>query len=379
MLMSQDTSQGQSRKDLYLALVFSLAIETFCIVLFLFAWMTSKGAPVYAIWREVEVIPTQLVGAETQTIIVIIPSNDSMTLEPSKKSSTPIFVDTLESPQVSITNTTLPNQTLPIQPPGKIVYTCFDGNFDQICIMNADGSGQRQLTQDNATSFYPSITPDGNLVLFSSNRDGNFEIYSLDLNSGIQLQLTNDIGNLYAAELSPKGKRIIFSNDTGGLQSLWVMRNDGRNPRAFIQTGGGDIDPTWSHDGNQIAFASQLSGITEQYIANADATDVRKLMKKSFEIGGRSSWSPNKQWIAVYDGESGNHNIFKIPVDGGEPEKLTQQGDNLAPSFSPDGKWIAFTSYRDGNNEIYILNLDALQVYRLTTNSKSDYQPRWGP
>ncbi len=66
-------------------------------------------------------------------------------------------------------------------PMGKIVFVCYVQQIDQICLMNADGSGREQLTEFNATTFYPSLSPDGQTVYFSSKRSGGFEIYSLNI------------------------------------------------------------------------------------------------------------------------------------------------------------------------------------------------------
>jgi Tol biopolymer transport system component len=58
---------------------------------------------------------------------------------------------------------------------------------------------------------------------------------------------------------------------------------------------------------------------------------------------------------------------------------LTEGSDNRGPTFSPDGAWIAFTSIRDGDNEIYAIRPDGTGLTQLTTNTRPDWQPRWGP
>jgi dipeptidyl aminopeptidase/acylaminoacyl peptidase len=265
-----------------------------------------------------------------------------------------------------------------VAPPGKIVFTCFDGQFDQICLMNADGSQRRQLTDIQATNFYPSLSADGETIVFSSRRDGNFDIYLMDINGGNLQQLTDRIGNCYAPEISPKGNRIIFTNESGGVQSIWVMRIDGSNARPLVQTSEGAIDPTWSPDAQQIAFASNAGGRTQIWTVNADGSKPSPLLQDNLETGGRSSWSPDGMWIAFYAGPQANHNLYMVGYNGGSLQQLTNGGDNLAPSFSPDGAWLTFTSYRDGNNEIYVLRLADMRVWRITNNSLSDWQPRWG-
>jgi Tol biopolymer transport system component len=257
-------------------------------------------------------------------------------------------------------------------PSGKIVFACYINQIDQICIMNADGTGRKQLTNFPATAFYPSLSPDGQIVYFSSNQSGNFEIYSIDINGNGLQQLTNKIGSLYAPELSPDGERILFTNNGNGL---WVMNPDGSNPHAI--TSHDDIDPTWSSDGSHIAFASNRQGQRQLFVANANGKKVDKVTDLK-QMGGRSSWSPDGTKLVFYRGPEGDHDIYVINIDGSGLKKLTNGGDNLGPSWSPDGQWIAFTSFRDGNNEIYIVHPDGSHEIRLTNSPTSDWQPRWG-
>ena len=255
---------------------------------------------------------------------------------------------------------------------GKIVFTCYINQIDQICIMNADGTGRRQLTDHQATAFYASLSPDGQTVYFSSRETGTYEIYSIDINGNGLQRLTNGIGTLYAPELSPDSQRIVFTNNGNGL---WVMDADGGNPHAISFRD--DIDPTWSPDGSMIAFASSRSGKRQLHIMNANGKNVNQITDLN-DMGGRSTWSPDGTRLAFYRGPAGDRDIFIINADGSGLERLTNGGDNLGPSWSPDGNWIAFTSFRDGNNEIYIVHPDGRGMTRLTNSPISDWQPRWG-
>jgi TolB protein len=257
-------------------------------------------------------------------------------------------------------------------PSGKIVFTCYVQQIDQICIMNADGSGRKQLTHFSATTFYPSISPDGKTIYFVSREKGTFDIYSMALDGGDVEQLTKGIGTLYAPELSPNGKRIVFASEGNGI---WVMRADGNNPHPI--TFKDDIDPTWSPDGSKISFASSRKGERQLFMMDSNGDNVEQLTDMK-NMGGRSTWSPDGTKIAFYRGTQGDHNIYIVDVNSRDIKKLTSDGDNLGPSWSPDGNWIAFTSFRDGNNEVYIVHPDGSGLQRLTENLISDWQPRWG-
>lgn len=302
-------------------------------------------------------VPSSLTESTSTPSLFATPTGTSSPLEP-----TALF-PLIPSP--------VPTYGVTDPPTGRIAFACYVKQIDQICLINADGTGRRQLTDFDATTFYPSLSPDGTTVYFSSRRSGGFEIYSIDINGNNLQRLTREIGSLYAPELSPNGEWIVFANNGNGL---WLMRPDGKNPRPL--TDRDDIDPTWSPDGSMIAFASSRAGERQLFVMNADGTNIRQVTNLD-NMGGRSTWSPDGTRLAFYRGPRGDRNIYIVNVDGSSLVQLTDGGDNLGPSWSPDGNWIAFTSFRDGNNEIYLIHPDGTGLTRLTNSPISDWQPRW--
>lgn len=267
-------------------------------------------------------------------------------------------------------------------PTGKIVYTCqIAGN--QLCLINADGTGFRQLTSDPVRHWYASIAPDGGSVVYSAfAKDDIFEIYELNLGSGIVTQLTSELGILLAPEISPDGASIVFARaEPNGASQIWLMDRNGANPRQVFGQG---WDPTWSPDGAQILFASNREGANQLFVVNRDGSGLRRVT--NFDaLRGRSDWSPDGEWMVTYNGPAWKREVFIFRTDFSGLRQLSPQGGNSqGPSFSPDGRWVAFTAYFDhyGDDlgcEIYIIRVDGTDLRRLTDNDYCDYQPRWGP
>ena len=257
---------------------------------------------------------------------------------------------------------------------------------DQICIMNADGTGYRRVTtEDGFRHFYASPALNANSVLYSAFREQNYyEIYELDLIDGSIDRLTNRLGVLTAPEVSPNGESITFtrgSPNTNQLQ-IWVMDRNGENADKVSQTLG--WDPTWSPDSKQILFASDRDGLVQLFTVDRNGRNLHRVTNLP-AIRGRSDWSPDGQFIVTYSGPAWDREVYMMSADGSNLRQLTPTGGNSqGPTFSPDGKWVAFTAYFDkyGDDhgcEIYIIRTDGTDLRRLTNNDYCDYQPRWGP
>ena len=145
-------------------------------------------------------------------------------------------------------------------------------------------------------------------------------------------------------------------------------------------SGNSDNFPSWSPDGQQIAFASDRDGNFEIYVRDADRSNLRRLTNN----GDRDvypSWSPDGQQIAFVSNRDGNFEIYVMDADGSNPENRTNNpASDSAPSWSPDGL-IAFMSNRDGNSEIYVIGWGVFS--RLTHDPTDapawDRFPSWSP
>jgi TolB protein len=275
------------------------------------------------------------------------------------------------------------------RPTGKIAYTCQifrDQSREQICIINADGSGFRRLTtEDEARHYYPSISPDGQSVIYSgfNKQTKHYEIYEMTIATGENKELTYFLGDLNAPEISPDGKAIVFTRffDDPEKPNTWIMDRDGGNPRRVSSVTA--WDPTWSPDGDQILFTSYANNLSQLFIINLDGTGLHQISNLP-DLRGRSDWSP-QNLIVTYSGKPWVRDLFIMNLDGSNQRQFTPTGGNSqGPSFSPDGQWVAFTAYFDNYGdpfgcEIYIMRVDGTDRRRLTNNDYCDYQPRWGP
>ncbi len=289
-------------------------------------------------------------------------------------------------PKTGVTD--IPSASAQDGPAGQIVFTCQIYKYqaaEQICIMNADGTGYRRLTTDDSKRhFYPSLSPDGRRLLYSAFRENNvYEIYSYELDDGSVDRLTNRTGVLTAPEYSPDGQAITFTRWTvnSDRYRIMTMERSGNNPNNIPNIEG--WDPTWSPNGKQILFASDRNGAVQLFAVKENGKGLHQVSNLP-AIRGRSDWSVLGK-IVTYSGEAWRRELYIMNADGSESRQLTPTGGNSqGPSFSPDGDWVAFTAYFDKYSdihgcEIYIIRTDGTDLRRLTDNDYCDYQPRWGP
>jgi thermitase len=226
------------------------------------------------------------------------------------------------------------------------------------------------------------------MVAFVSDRDGDFEIYTMDVDGTGVTQLTHNQAKDEGPSWSPDGSRIVFHSERDGHSQIYVMDADGSNETRLLASAAWDGWVYWSPDGTKVAFSrwADHDGTgdyrTEAYVMNANGTNVKRLTYSSALGSGAgawpSGWSPDSSQILFYWYRGGYNQLWIMNSDGSSQRKLTTDTHwNAIPTMSPDGTRIAFASYRDGNYEIYVMNSDGTNPTRLTYVSEEDWRPTW--
>jgi dipeptidyl aminopeptidase/acylaminoacyl peptidase len=245
--------------------------------------------------------------------------------------------------------------------------------------MEPDASGQTRLTRNPNADSDPAWSPDGARLVFTSNRDGNDEIYVMNADGRGQTRLTTSPGSDSNPTWSPGGRNIAFASRRDGQAEIYVMNEDGTGQTRLTTNSAPDAVPSWSPDGSRIAFTSARDGQDEIYVMNVDGSSQARL---TTDPGSDVSpnWSPDGRTIAFASNRDGNYEIYVMRSDGSSPTRLTRNLEtDLDPAWSPDGTAITFTSNRDSNYEIYRIDADGTAQSRLTTASSVDTTPDWQP
>ena len=251
----------------------------------------------------------------------------------------------------------------------------------------------------------------GGVIAFYSERDGNAEIYVMDVEGALQgtdsadpRRLTYNQADDYSPAWSPDGTQIAFESDRDDPNprscfpncnyEIYVM-----NVQDALQGTGGDQNrltnspeaeshPAWSPDGTQLSFdaARDGDGNGEIYVMDIDSGEQRRLTNSDADDRW-ADWSPDGTQIAFCSNRDGNFEIYVMDIDGGNQRRLTyNEANDFFPDWSPDGTQIAFMSKRGSDVQTYVINVhDALQSTdgtderQLTDLGRVNEDPDWSP
>ena len=231
-------------------------------------------------------------------------------------------------------------------------------------------------------------TPEDGDLLFTSNREGNAEIYLLEAGTSDWRNLTQHPAQDNWPEWSPDGTRIAFQSNRGGNLDIWVMNADGSHPVQLTDDPANDYLPAWSPDGGQLTFASwrreagdDSEPAVHLYVMNADGSNQVRLFADSPGTSTAATWAPDGQsfLVAVKAPNGQGADIYQLDPSGSVLRRFTEdEPSDGAPVFSPDGSAIAFYGDRGETSALVILDADGTHRRTLLAGGQQ-YYPRWSP
>ena len=231
-----------------------------------------------------------------------------------------------------------------------------------------------------ALNLSPSVSPDGSLMVYLSDRSLYNDLYLASAVDGKQIyrlikgERREDFESLRFLEASfswaPDNRRIAFAAKVGDHDAIYIMDVRQRKIlRRLTFRLDGILAPTWSPDGERIAFVGLLGGRSDLYMADADGKNLKALTQDRY-MARDPAFSPDGRSIAyVTDRGSdtdwknlifGDGRIALLRLETGEIEVLPgQSGKNIAPQWGPDGGQIVYVSDRTGISNIYVRDLES--------------------
>jgi dipeptidyl aminopeptidase/acylaminoacyl peptidase len=260
---------------------------------------------------------------------------------------------------------------------------------------------------DNSLRF--DISPDGQCLVFSWNKTGNWELYQIypkDLkckpNFGNVFDRRSDQdqvptilpstnqGAKFSPQFSPDGHHLAYAIDVDGSESYQIVVHDFERDTSTNLTSNvvyaHQPNISWSPDGKVLAVLSDKHGQFALHLLPVDGSDGR-MIKNVFHPCWDAKWSPDGQWIAIEaEASASDRNIYIMPINRprkggkGKAVKVTTKKIELNaehPAWSPDSKFLAFSGENGEWHDIGLYNVETQEITWVNQSSGNDTAPAW--
>jgi TolB protein len=276
-------------------------------------------------------------------------------------------------------------------------FVCNIAGGSALVTIAANGGDRTRLTDaGGAGAFAPSWSHDGRLIAFTRSNGGFLtgadigniapsSVWVIKGDGGTPVKITDDT-HLNTSPVWTMNGDVLFISNLGGARDIYRQRLNGdlspRGAPVRITTGLNPHSISISNDGKVLAY-SVFATVANIWSASAtgspnfDASAARPVTtgNQTVEYG---SVSPDGKWLVYDSNVSGNQEIFRVPLSGGDAEQLTRNAfDDFHPAWSPDGKEIAFYSLKNGNRDIFVMNADGTNVSPVFEGPGEQRLPVW--
>jgi dipeptidyl aminopeptidase/acylaminoacyl peptidase len=200
----------------------------------------------------------------------------------------------------------------------------------QVFVMNADGSDQHQVSHDTVNATQPGWSPDGKTIVYrrSTAGDPNADVWAMNADgTNAHAVVTSPGADERYPVFSPDGTRLAFTSNREGQYEIYFSLADGSSPVRLTTNPGYDSAPSWAPDGTRIAFergdALDVDTTKDVWIMNADGGAQTQLTFQPGVVDEGPAFSPDGTQIAFTSGRDGNYEIYRMNADGSAQTRVT--------------------------------------------------------
>ena len=249
-----------------------------------------------------------------------------------------------------------------------------------------ESHSEKCLTNNQFEDRYASYSPDGNWIIFESNRNGKWGIYLMNTDGKDVQRLTIDTYDCRRPIWHPDGKKVLFESDRNGSWKLYTIKIKNKKEKQLTQIAenGKLVFASYSPNGKRIAASLQETEEKSNIVVLSRNGKLKKWLTNNEKRNFYPRWSKDGKEIIYFsrkDTDNQDDEIYRLNIKNGNDVRLTNwHKHNFCPSWSADGKKIVYvTSMEDTRPEIYIMDIDGSNQTRITYNQDGDTLPNWHP
>ena len=246
-------------------------------------------------------------------------------------------------------------------PDGRLLYDSDASGSTDVWVMNADGTGKRQLTNDPNTDSAPVASPDGRYVVFRSNRTVGWGIWRMSPDGTNQKELVRNVDNTQGqTQVSPDSRWVYYvSRGEAGRPAVWRVPLEGGDPSKVLEEKVGFV--RLSPDGRRlfsIHVESEPGARQKLYVFPAEGGAAVREVTDLPEAMSWPDWSPDGQALDYLDTREGVSNLWRWPLAGGRPRQLTDWKSDFIYRYwwTPDGRALTVARGNSATEIILIQN-----------------------
>jgi Tol biopolymer transport system component len=274
--------------------------------------------------------------------------------------------------------------TVDILARGQIVFDAspIRENLRELSIGGPVSVEGRWLTQGNASDRQPCYSPDGEWIVFSSNRSGNLDLWEVSRKTGSVKRVTDDAADDWDPGFMADGRLIWSSNRTGAFE-IWIAEADGSGARQVTREGMDAENPTATPDGKWIVYNQSFPQRVGIWKIHPDGSGTTRLVtgtsvlpdvsRDGQYVSYRTNLRIDQFDVRVARVSDGTITPFRVRLPSFQASIANSSGRT---HWMPDGKTIAFVGQDEkGNNGIFFQDFDPVKDTTATRRPAAGFSP----
>ena len=255
---------------------------------------------------------------------------------------------------------------------GKLAFVGDRSGHSEIYTTDLLFTRVRQITRDQSHSVLPHWSPDASRINYTSYyRNGFPDIYTIDLATLQRNTMASFKGTNMGGEYNPRGTEVAMVLSGTGNTEIYIGNSLGRNLRRITRSPAVESDPTWSPNGERIAFTSNRLGKPQLFEVSTRGGDAKRIPTNNSGNCTEPTWNPRHANIIAFTAAVGKEfEIALFDFNKKQSRWLTRgAGDAIEPCWTQDGRHLVYTARTKKSRRLILIDTVTGKMQRLSPDN----------